>query len=178
MLPREAVRDVKASDSQVTYRSDLIQVGQQAPDFSASLSDGSSFSLSALRGSKRVVIVFYPGDNTPVCTAQLCTLRDNWRDFQAADALVYGVNPASVEAHARFVAKHNFPFPLIADIGGRISADYGCRMLFGLIKRTVYVIDRLGRIAYARRGNPTASEIAQALGRLQDDYIPALTTDH
>ena len=160
---------MKVSRANVTFRPHLIPVGQQAPDFTASLSDGTSVSLSALRGERRVVLVFYPGDNTPVCTAQLCALRDTWSLFQAHDTVVYGVNPAGAEGHARFAAKHSFPFPLIADADSKIAATYGCRMMFGLVKRTVYVVDRQGTIVYAQRGNPTPVEILQALEHLRDD---------
>jgi len=159
---------MKVNRANVTLRSNLILVGQQAPDFTAPLSDGTSVSLSALRGERRVVLVFYPGDNTSVCTAQLCALRDAWSHFQACDTLVFGVNPAGAEKHARFAAKHIFPFPLIADTRGRIAAEYGCRMMFGLVKRTVYVVDRQGLIIYARRGNPPPTEILQAVEHPRD----------
>ena len=156
----------------MTSRDNLIPVGHQAPDFTVQLSDGTSLTLSALRGDKRVVLVFYPGDNTPVCTSQLCALRDTWSEFQARDAVVYGINPAGAERHAGFVARHSFPFPLMVDTGGKVAAAYGCRMLFGLIKRTVYVVDRLGRIAYARRGNPSPGEVLKAVEQLQDGPTP------
>jgi peroxiredoxin Q/BCP len=165
----EAAQQMKESRANVTLRTNLLPIGQESPDFTASLSNGTSVSLSALRGEKRVVLVFYPGDNTPVCTAQLCSLRDTWSSFRAHETMVYGVNPAGAEGHARFAAKHDFPFPLIADIGGKIAAEYGCRMMFGLIKRTVYVVDRQGTIVYAQRGNPAPTEILQALEHLRDD---------
>jgi peroxiredoxin Q/BCP len=171
-LSGEAAQNVKANPDNVTSRSNLIPVGQQAPDFTAPLSDGATLTLSSLRGLQRVVLVFYPGDNTPVCTAQLCALRDHWVHFQAQDTLVYGVNPAGVAGHARFAANHGFPFPLIADLGAQIAAAYGCRLIFGLVKRTVYVVDRLGRIAYAQRGNPAPAEVLQALEHLHDDPAP------
>jgi peroxiredoxin Q/BCP len=162
----------KANPNQVTSSGDLIPIGQPAPDFTALLSDGTSLSLSALRGGKRVVLVFYPGDNTPVCTSQLCALRDAWSEFQAQDTLVYGVNPAGTARHADFVARHHFPFPLVVDAGGKIAADYGCRMLFGLIKRTVYLIDRHGKIVYAQRGNPSPAEVLKVIEQLEDDPAP------
>src|SRR5262249_41008519 len=120
----------------------LIPLGEAAPDFTATTNDGTTVQLAAHRGKARVVLVFYPGDDTPVCTAQLCGMRDNWTQFQAEETVVYGVNPAGVEKHTRFVAKYAFPFPLIADAGSRIAALYGCRALFGLVRRTVYLIDK------------------------------------
>src|SRR5437870_2604743 len=86
-------------------RPNLIPVAEVAPDFTAVASDGTTVCLSAFQGKKRVVLVFYPADNTPVCTAQLCALRDDWAQFQAEETVVYGVNPANAEKHARFTAK-------------------------------------------------------------------------
>ena len=154
----------------------LIPVNNPAPDFSATLSDGTNLTLSALHG-RRVVLVFYPGDNTPVCTAQLCAFRDDWTEFQKLDALVYGVNPATADKHARFSEKYQFPFPLLVDTGGQIAAAYGCRAWFGMIRRAVYVIDRHGRIAYARRGNPATSEIRRVLETLQDQQDQAVDAE-
>ena len=151
----------------------MIKVGEIAPDFTARLSDNSSLTLSAFRGASRVVLVFYPGDNTPTCTSQLCALRDTWPDFQTLHTRVYGVNPAGEERHSRFAARNRFPFPLIVDTGGKVAAAYGCRMMFGLIKRTVFMVDRQGRIAYARRGNPSPDELLKVLARVDDGPAPA-----
>lgn len=143
-------------------RSELIPIGDAAPDFTAAGSDGSSVQLSALRGRKRVVLVFYPGDNTPVCTAQLCAFRDSWEALQAEDTVVYGINPAGEAKHARFAERQQFPFPLLADEGGKIAALYGCRGLFGFVKRTVYGIDEEGRVVFAQRGNPPPLDVLRA----------------
>src|SRR5438105_3018556 len=102
-------------------RSDMIPVGQAAPDFTAETSDGRTVQLSELRGQKRVVLVFYPGDYTPVCTAQLCAFRDNWKALQAENAVVYGVNPSNKEKHSGFATKIGLPFPLLADTNGVIA---------------------------------------------------------
>ncbi len=152
----------------MSSRPDLIPIGEAAPDFTAALSDGGSFRLASIYGQKCLVLVFYPGDNTPTCTAQLCAMRDEWEHLQARDTFVYGVNPAGAAKHAAFAAHNRFPFPLIADAGGKIAAAYGCRMIFGLIRRTVYIIDKQGRIAYAQRGNPTSEEILRVLETIQD----------
>lgn len=152
----------------MTLQSNPISVGQPAREFTCKDSDGSTFSLSELRGRERVVLVFYPGDNTPVCTAQLCAFRDDWSRFQAQNTRVYGVNPANQGKHAGFVQKHQFPFPLLVDAGGQIAAAYDCRLLFGLIRRTVVLIDRQGKIAYAQRGNPAPQELLRIIAALQD----------
>ena len=152
-----------AETKQRAERKDLIPIGQDAPDFRVRSSDGGDVALAAFRGTKNVVLVFYPGDNTPVCTAQLCSFRDSWNSLQSADTVVFGVNPASESKHAGFAEKHKFPFPLLVDSGSEIAAQYGCRALFGIVKRAVYVIDKAGKIAYARRGNPSPQEVLQSV---------------
>lgn len=152
----------------VTSRSRLIPVGEPAPDFTCVLSNGAQLTLSSLRGLERVVLVFYPGDNTPLCTSQLCAFRDDWERFQAQDTRVYGVNPAGQAKHAQFATQHRFPFPLLADTGGQVVGAYGCRMLFGIVRRAVYVIDKQGRVAFAERGNPAPASILRALEDLKD----------
>ena len=142
---------------------DLLQEGAKAPEFDAVDDRGNPVSLKSLLANGAAVLVFYPGDNTPVCTAQLCAFRDSYADLTAMGVTVAGVNPAGAAKHRSFAERQGFPFPLIADIGGGISKSYGCRALFGLTKRTVYAISEDGVICYARRGNPTPNEIIKAI---------------
>jgi peroxiredoxin Q/BCP len=128
-----------------------------APDFTDDA--GRSVSLSALRG-RNVVLVFYPGDDTPGCTKQLCDLRDHWEQARSRNVEVFGVNPAGAEKHERFRRKFSFPFPLVADRGQRIAKLYHANGL--IIKRTVYVIGPDGVIRFARRGMPSPSEVLAA----------------
>ena len=149
-------------------RSDLVPVGQVAPDFTTAASDGQTVHLADIRGKKRVVLVFYPGDNTPVCTAQLCAFRDNWHSLEAENTVVYGINPAGQERHSAFAKKIALPFPLLVDTKNEIASRYGCLALFGIVKRTVYVLDLQGKVAWAERGNPSPAKILQLLKTLQD----------
>ncbi len=143
---------------------DPIAIGQTAPDFTAKTSQHKVAHLAEHRNKENVVLVFYPGDNTPLCTAQLCGFRDNYAAVLSYGAIVYGVNPASAEKHAKFAEKHEYPFPLIEDEGGKIAAAYGCKGFLGLmIKRTVYLIDKEGKIRYAERGDPPVSEVLAVL---------------
>ena len=157
------------ANNRLNERTDLIPIGEPAPEFTAQASDGKTISLTDFRGRRHVVLVFYPGDNTPLCTAQLCAIRDTWSDFEAQNAVVFGVNPAGEAKHAGFVGRHRFPFPLLVDAGNAIAAQYGCKGWFGLVKRSVYVIDTQGRVVYAKRGNPAPAEILAAIVRLQDN---------
>ncbi len=115
--------------------------------------------LSGLRGTN-VVLVFYPGDDTPTCTRQLCELRDRWADAQARNVTVLGLNPWSVASKAKFGAKHHLPFPLLSDPGQRVGALYNTKGLWA--RRTVYVIDPDGVIRYSRRGKPSPEEVLAA----------------
>jgi peroxiredoxin Q/BCP len=133
-----------------------LPVGAPAPDFELPDQDGKIVKLSALRG-KNVVLVFYPGDDTPTCTKQLCEFRDSWADAKKRNTVVFGVNPWSAEKHAKFRTKFSFPFPLLVDKGQQVGDRYRTRSL--MVLRTVYLIGPDGRIKYAKRGKPNPSEV-------------------
>src|SRR5580658_7024083 len=96
--------------------SDPLAVGTPAPDFSIPDQEGKTVSLSALRG-RNVILVFYPADDTSVCTQQLCEFRDQWAGVTAKNALIFGVNPANASRHEKFRAKYQLPFPILVDAG-------------------------------------------------------------
>jgi peroxiredoxin Q/BCP len=137
-----------------------LSVGSAAPDFEAVDQTGRNVRLSSLRGSP-VVLVFYPGDDTPGCTRQLCAFRDHWGAYKAAGVAVFGVNPQGAASHTKFVTKFGFPFPILVDRGGHIAGDY--RAGGWLVRRTVYGIGADGRVAFARRGMPSPDQVLAAL---------------
>jgi peroxiredoxin Q/BCP len=137
-----------------------LPAGTPAPPFICPDDDGSVFILNQQRG-KFVVLVFYPRDETPVCTAQLCELRDRWEAFRSRNAVVYGISPGGAERHRRFRSRHQFPFRLLVDDSQRVAKLYQASGL--LVKRTVYVIDPQGVIRYSRRGKPSVDEILSAI---------------
>ncbi|MES2982902.1 MAG: peroxiredoxin [Verrucomicrobiota bacterium] len=130
------------------------KVGDVAPEFRATVVDGkteSQVSLSDLRG-ERVVLVFYPKDNTPGCTIQACSLREHWGDIQGK-ARVFGVSADSVASHRKFISKKNLPYPLIADEDKQIVTAYGVwveKSMLGKkfmgIERSTFVIGVDGKI--------------------------------
>jgi peroxiredoxin Q/BCP len=136
-----------------------LAVGSAAPDFTLPDQDANLVTLSALRGSN-VVLVFYPADGTTVCTRQLCEFRDNWAAVRAANARVFGVNPAPGARHGKFREKHRLPFPLLVDQGQKVGKLYKCAGLVPV--RTVYLIGPDGAIRYARRGKPEPAEALAA----------------
>lgn len=124
-------------------------VGSQAPDFSLPDGNGTAWRLSDHRG-KVVVLLFYPGDETPICTRQLCSVRDRWDDYLATGAEVVGISTDSVESHQKFSEHHQLPLRLLSDQNGEVSKLYNARSLIpGKVARSVFVIDPKGVLRHA-----------------------------
>jgi peroxiredoxin Q/BCP len=136
--------------------SDPLPVGTAAPDFTLADDAGKKVTLSKLRG-RSVVLVFYPGDDTPGCTKQLCQFRDDWSEALARGAEVFGVNPGNAGSHVKFRQKFHFPFPLLVDRGQTVATLYHCNGL--IVKRTVYLVGPDGKIRFARRGMPPPADV-------------------
>lgn len=137
-----------------------LTVGTPAPDFTAQDENGNAVSLKALRG-RNVILVFYPADDTSVCTKQLCEFRDSWASVAAKNAVVFGVNPAKPARHGKFRKKYDLPFPLLFDENQRIAKMYQSAFSFAP-RRTVYLIGPDGIVRYARRGKPEPAEVLSA----------------
>ena len=128
-----------------------LNVGDPAPDFTLEGTEG-SFTLSEHRG-ERVVLLFYPGDDTTVCTKQFCAYRDGAQEMAALDATFVGISVQGLESKAAFKAKYGLTTPLLADPDGAVSSAYGVYIKrLKMAKRTVFIIDEDGRVAY-RHGN-------------------------
>jgi peroxiredoxin Q/BCP len=128
--------------------SEAAAVGAQAPDFILRDGEGADWQLSAQRG-RVVVLLFYPGDETPVCTKQLCSVRDNWESYAATGAEVVGISTDSVESHKKFAAHHTLPLRLLSDPRGEVSRLYGAKSwLPGRAARAVVVIDAAGVVRH------------------------------
>ncbi|MDN3670965.1 thioredoxin-dependent thiol peroxidase [Echinicola jeungdonensis] len=130
-----------------------LEVGKKAPDFEAKDQDGNTIRLSDFKG-KKVVLYFYPKDNTPGCTAQACNLRDNYDALLDAGYVVLGISPDSEKSHKKFIEKQNLPFPLISDEDKTVHNLYGTwaekknfgKTYMGTV-RTTFVIDEEGNLA-------------------------------
>jgi thioredoxin-dependent peroxiredoxin len=139
--------------------SDPLPVGAAAPEFTLPDEGGHAVALSALRG-RNVALVFYPGDDTPGCTKQLCEFRDQWNQVKARGVAVFGINPQSASKHEKFRQKYHFPFPLLVDDGQKVAALYHANGL--IVKRTVYLIGPDGKIRFSKRGMPAPAEVLAA----------------
>ncbi|HSE30962.1 MAG TPA: peroxiredoxin [Pyrinomonadaceae bacterium] len=123
--------------------------GLPAPDFSLPDGEDKQWRLSDHRG-KVVVLLFYPGDETPICTRQLCSVRDRWEDYVATGAEVVGISTDSVESHQKFAEHHQLPLRLLSDRNGDVSRSYGARSLIpGKVARSVFVIDPNGILRHS-----------------------------
>ena len=128
--------------------SNKLNLKQPAPDFTLKDGNGQDWRLADQRG-RVVVLLFYPGDETPVCTRQMCSVRNRWDDYQATGAEVVGVSPDSIESHRNFAAHHELPLRLLSDADGKVSTLYGARSLIpGKVARSVFVIDAEGILRY------------------------------
>jgi peroxiredoxin Q/BCP len=149
-----------------------MDANEKALDFSLKDGDGNSWSLSDHRGTT-VVLLFYPGDNTPVCTRQMCSVRDHWSEYRATGAEVVGISTDTVESHQGFAEKHSLPLRLLSDPDGKVSAQYGMKSwLPGRSARGVVVIDKDGKIAYSKVQpvslfRPADEDVLQAIKQAQ-----------
>jgi thioredoxin-dependent peroxiredoxin len=129
-------------------KQDSPQVGGSAPDFTLKDGGGNAWRLSDNRG-KVVVLLFYPGDETPICTRQMCSVRDRWEDYGATGAEVVGISTDSVESHKKFAEHHDLPLRLLSDSDQAVANLYGARSLIpGKVARSVFVIDSNGIIRH------------------------------
>lgn len=128
--------------------------GTNAKNFTAYDTKGNKVTLSEFKNKKNVLLVFYPGDETPGCTKQLCNIRDDYKELQKLDIVVFGVNPADKDSHKKFIDKNNFSFELIIDEDKKIAKDYDAIGMFGFINRTVVLINKRGKIVFYKRGMP------------------------
>lgn len=137
----------------------MLQPGTVAPEFRATLDDGSEFALAELKGRQNLVLYFYPKDFTAGCTKEACSFRDNWDAVRGYDATVVGVSRDDAASHTAFRAKHDLPFPLIADPDGSLHEAYDVKGLLPFVPpRITYVIDKEGVVRAAIRHDLRVSQ--------------------
>ncbi len=155
----------------------MIEEGTKAPEFELTSDEGDTVTLAGLRGTP-VVLYFYPKDDTPGCVAQARGIRDAWKDFQDAGAVVLGVSPDGEASHAKFKAKYELPFPLLADTDHSVSEAYGVwgeksyagKTYMG-VDRTTFVIGTDGNVEKIfRKVKPAehADQVLEALGSVHE----------
>ncbi len=125
-------------------------VGTQAPNFKLQNENSEWISLSDFLGKNPVLLVFYPGDFTPVCTKQLCSYQDNYNEFQKHQLQVLGISANSPAEHGKFKAQYGFCFPLLSDTNKETAKNYGITSLFllGGLSRAVFILSKSGKVLY------------------------------
>lgn len=127
-----------------------IKAGEPAPDFSLPGTGGREYALSAERGHV-VVLAFYPGDETPVCTTQLTSYSTDLEQFTDLGATLWGISPQDVASHEAFAAHRGFRFPLLADVDKSVGEAYGILGPLGFYRRSIFVVDGTGVVRFAHR---------------------------
>jgi peroxiredoxin Q/BCP len=127
-----------------------VKVGERAPSFTLLDQDGKPLVLDEALGKGAVVVFFYPKDDTPGCTTEVCSFRDSSAELVAAGATVVGISSDGVASHKKFAAKHELPYRLLADEGGKVREQFGVpRGMFGLLDgRVTYVLDDQGIVRH------------------------------
>ena len=127
-----------------------IKIGSTIPSFTLPDQNGDLFDINSVLGKKKLVIYFYPKDDSPGCTAQACSFQDQFEVFKEADAVIIGISGQSVESHKKFALKHRLTFTLLSDEGNKIRKQFGVPTnLFGLLPgRVTYVADKTGKVIY------------------------------
>lgn len=144
-----------------------VAIGQEAPNFTLRDQDNEQVELASLRGAP-VVLVFYPADFSPLCTNELCGIRDDYSEFQSKGATVFGISRDSTWAHKAFKEKEKLGYSLLADMKGEVATLYGCwNAEFAIAERLTAVIDADGIIRYVTHNSPAeARDHAEAIAAL------------
>ena len=149
-----------------------LSTGEKAPDFQLPADDGSQFQLSGIK--EPLLLVFYPGDDTPICTAQLCDYRDNISAFQGLGVQVYGISKDDAKSHQAFKEKHKLPFTLLTDSDCSVAEKFGAKGLMGGMKRGVVLLGADKTVLYSHIETValfkrSAEELQEVLGELKKE---------
>ncbi|MBK6346156.1 MAG: peroxiredoxin [Bacteroidales bacterium] len=148
-----------------------IKIGSTIPEFTLPDQNGNPFSIGSLLGKKNLVIYFYPKDDSPGCTAQACSFRDQFEVFTEANAVIIGISGQSVKSHREFAEKHHLSFTLLSDEGNKIRKKFGVPTnLLGLLPgRVTYVADKTGKVIYMFNSQlQTEKHVEEALRILKE----------
>lgn len=151
-----------------------LKIGDNAPNFKGTDQKNNEISLKDFKG-KKLVLYFYPKDNTPTCTVQACNIRDNYSVLQKLDISIIGISPDSEKSHQNFSNKHTLPFPIIADSDNKMINDYGVwgeKQLYGRkymgLHRTTFLINEKGKIVYIITKPKSKEHVAEIIKAWQE----------
>jgi thioredoxin-dependent peroxiredoxin len=145
----------------------MIEVGQKAPMFKLLNQTGEEIDLkSVLKTGVKVMLVIYPSDDTPGCTAQMCKVRDDYTEFEKLGVKIYGLNHNDAESHTNFKGKYDFQFDILVDEDRKIIKELGSTKLFfknEVTQRSIILIDKDGKVIYVHKGQQDNKEILNLL---------------
>ncbi|MBX2860765.1 MAG: peroxiredoxin [Vampirovibrio sp.] len=150
-------------------KAEALQAGMKAPGFNLTATFNRKVSLNQYRGKQFVLIAFYPMDNTPGCTIQLCSLRDDAAKFKATGTAILASNPGSLKSHEDFAKKQNYEYPLLVDQRKAMAKAYGVLNPLGFVNRTVFLIDRQGVIRHVYKGTQDNEEVLTDIAGLKQE---------
>ncbi|MBE9463371.1 peroxiredoxin [Dyadobacter subterraneus] len=133
-------------------KNETLTTGNLVPAFVLKDQDGNTFSSADYLGKKKMVIYFYPKDESAICTKEACAFRDSYADYQDAGAIVVGINSGSIESHKKFQTHHRLPFTLLSDPDNQVLKSFGIKNVLFLTGRESFVVDLNGEIAFKFRG--------------------------
>lgn len=128
-----------------------LQIGDKVPSFTLKDQHGNDFNINDHIGKKKMVIYFYPKDESGVCTKEACSFRDSFADFTDANAIVVGINSASVASHKSFAEHHRLPFTILSDPGNKVLKQFGIKNVLFITGRETFIIGLDGKIAFSYR---------------------------
>lgn len=147
----------------------MLAIGTEAPDFSLASHRGQTVHLADLRANRRALLVFYPKDDTPGCTAQLCAIRDNFAALSEYGVTPFGINSDGIDAHAAFAEGQHYQFDLLVDEHLDVARSYEAATEGSAApQRTVYIVGRDGRVIFAERGAPSPGQMIAAVQSADD----------
>jgi peroxiredoxin Q/BCP len=143
------------------------EVGEPAPKFSLPAYPSGNISLDDYIGKKNVILAFYPKDDTPGCTKEMCAFSEDLSQFNDSNTQVLGISCDNVDSHQKFAEKYSLKQPLLADVGGKVGQSYGTVQVGGTTaKRTLFVIDKQGAVRHVFEGMPTNAELLDVVRQL------------
>lgn len=144
------------------------EVGEPAPKFSLPAYPSGTISLDDYISKKNVILAFYPKDDTPGCTKEMCAFSDDLSQFNDSETQVLGISCDNVDSHQKFAQKYSLKQPLLADVGGKVGQAYGTVQVGGTTaKRTLFVIDKTGTVQHVFEGMPTNTELLEVVRGLK-----------
>jgi peroxiredoxin Q/BCP len=162
----DTLEDHEMTSPETTVR--RPEVGEPAPKFSLPAFPSGNISLDDYAGKKNVILAFYPKDDTPGCTKEMCSFSEDLSQFESSDTQVLGISCDDVQSHEKFAQKYSLKQPLLADVGGKTGQAYGTVQLGGgNAKRTLFVIDKQGVVRHVFEGMPTNAELLNVVRDLK-----------